>query len=85
MNGMSRAGREQQIIEVLESRWMGYSSHALAKKIGLKPSHHVRGILCDMMQRGLICGIEITKTNNRKAWFWYMPNRDEKHGQGKLL
>lgn len=83
-NGQSRAERKAQILAVLQSRWMAHSTHALARKVGLKPSAHFRHIVYEMFQEGLIAGFEAQKENKRKVYYWHAIDRDERFGQKKL-
>jgi len=67
--------RHAQIIEMLykfhfTSWWP--SSHQVAIGLGLKPSHHVRGMLADLEKCGLI-GVSIrTVANGKPVHRWFL-------------
>lgn len=76
-HGADRAGRKFQILSWLQDQTLTqfpdryYTSHQIAKAIGLKPSQHVRNMLYELFREGAIegfyedrpCGI--TRTNYR--------------------
>lgn len=81
---MSRADREKQIIDALAHRWVGYSTHGLARACGLSPSPYFRAMVYSMYERGLINGFEVVMNNRRKKYQWIHVDRDALHGQRRM-
>lgn len=75
---ISRAGRKAQILEILCGRWIGHTTHGLAKKVGLTNSKHFRDMVCEMYQEGLIGGVRVPKPNGKDAYLWWCLDRDER-------
>lgn len=75
----SRQERNTQIMEMLFkfklTSWRP-SSHQIAIGLGLRPSHHVRKMLVDLMDCGMISMAEQTKENGRIVHRWSI-NLDE--------
>lgn len=81
---LAREEREKQILDILSKRWEEYSTHGLARAVGLKPSPHFRGIVYGMVMKGMIEGYTTQKTNGMTVHYFYHTDRDNIHGQQRM-
>lgn len=81
---MSREQREKQIVDTLAKRWIGYSTHGLARACNMAPSPYFRSLVYSMFERGLINGFEVHMKNGRNKYQWFHIYRDELHKSERL-
>lgn len=81
---MARADREKQVLDTLRKRFVAYSTHGLAKAMGMSNSPHFRGILLDMLNAGKIEAYRSQKPNGMDVYYWYHPDRENIHGQQRI-
>lgn len=80
----SREERKDQIVEILASRWMAFSTHELAKRLKMSRSPHLQGILNEMLEDGEVQAFRSQKPNGMDVRYWYHPSRDEIWSQTRL-
>lgn len=83
MQKMSRVGRIDQLVGILDREPRVWSTHQLIKTMGLTPSPHARGLIYEAFQKGLINGYASKKENNREVFYWHSKKRTFP-GQPKL-
>jgi len=65
-----RAGRKEQVRNLLKSENRLLTSYELAKAIGLKPSHYSRAIFCEMYNEGEINGCSLPLKNGKTVFYF---------------
>lgn len=73
-----RSVRKQQIQAILNSGWE-LTTWEIAKKLGLKPSSHLRQILCEMLRDGLIHAYA-KQPGERRTFVWFIPTSQKLPG-----
>lgn len=82
---MARHERLEQIMDTLKGQDMGLTTHAIARRMGLAPSPHVRSMVYELFVSERVVGERRLMKNKRYVYVWYdAANTNRKH-QGQLF